>query len=72
MCRASRCQLGMVVVRDSHHGLPPATVRLKCVHLVRAYPPYQENPMYLAKMERERIARGETVKDAKGAKKGKK
>ncbi|KAG2439361.1 hypothetical protein HXX76_004720 [Chlamydomonas incerta] len=32
----------------------------------------EENPIYLAKMERERIARGETVKDAKGAKKGKK
>lgn len=32
----------------------------------------QENPIYLAKMERERIARGETVKDSKGGKKGKK
>lgn len=31
----------------------------------------EENPIYLAKMERERVARGETVKDAKGAKKKK-
>lgn len=31
----------------------------------------QENPLYLAKQEKERIARGEVVKDAKGAKKKK-
>lgn len=33
--------------------------------------PLQENPLYLAHQERERIARGEVVKD-KGGKKGKK
>ncbi|GFR43772.1 hypothetical protein Agub_g4886 [Astrephomene gubernaculifera] len=30
----------------------------------------EENPIYLAKMERERIARGETIKDSKAGKKG--
>jgi hypothetical protein len=37
------------------------------VHVLLIWP--QENPMYLARSERERIARGEVVKDAKGKKK---
>jgi hypothetical protein len=38
--------------------------------MVTTFP--QENPIYLAKVEKERVARGEVSKDSKSGKKGKK